>query len=95
MAACCGEWRGGSRGGTSSPRNAAVTAYQLVSAALRFRPWHESDEDDDENTTGVRLAAARYVLDAALRWRDQTEVERRLAALEAATAQQRRPWEVA
>jgi len=49
----------------------------------------------DSPVPGVRLAAARYVLDAALRWRDQTETERRLAALEAATAQQPRTWEAA
>jgi hypothetical protein len=32
-------------------------------------------------------------MDSALRWRDQTEVERRLTALEA--VQQRHPWEAA
>lgn len=42
---------------------------------------------------GIRLAAARDVVGHALRWRDQTEVERRLSELEAAAP--RRPWEAA
>lgn len=42
---------------------------------------------------GIALAASRYIVDSALRWRDQTEVERRLAALEASAPQRRgRPW---
>jgi hypothetical protein len=42
---------------------------------------------------GVRLAAARYVLDAALRWRDKTEVERRLSELEADRDQPTERWQ--
>jgi hypothetical protein len=41
---------------------------------------------------GVRLAAARYVLDAALRWRSESELERRLRELEADRDQPTEQW---
>ena len=49
----------------------------------------------DSPVPGIALAASRYIMDAALRWRDASEIERRLAELEAdrdQPAEQWTPW---
>ena len=66
-------------------RVAAEMLALVPAAADAYRDLVQS------NVPGIRLAAARDVVSHALRWRDATEVEARLAALEA-TAPPRRPW---
>lgn len=57
--------------------DAAAVIGSLVPKALR-RLAELIDSPNDP----VALGASKFVVDAALRWREQTEVERRLQALE-------------
>lgn len=61
----------------------AVTA-DLVRAAGGAVALLAATVDNEDAALGLRLQAARTLLDAALRWRELRGIEQRLAALEAA-----------
>lgn len=65
---------------------AAAAMLDLIPAALRAYA-----DLVDSPQPAIRLGAARDIVTNALRMRDATEIERRIAELEA----QRRPWEAA
>jgi hypothetical protein len=60
----------------NAERAAALLLAAVPRAAHRMVTLVDSDREE------LALAASRFILDSALKWRDQTEVERRVAALE-------------
>jgi hypothetical protein len=60
----------------NAERAAALLLAAVPRAAHRMVTLVDSDREE------LALAASRFILDGALKWRDQTEVERRVAALE-------------